>query len=167
MGCEPNGIDDGVVQQRAEFIEHRDLAAGAQAGIDGQDSAMVQRRLQQQAAQIAGEHGHGMGLGLVGQLVTNFAFQAGQSNRVSASSSTFAEGRHGAFVFAAGDQSPPGTETGGGRVGGTSGYRGRCLGLSALLGLPRQPVHSAAAAVGSTGFSARRAGRGPPALVHR
>ena len=71
-------MHDAMVEQVAEFIEHGQLAAALEARIDGQHPAAAHRRLQQQIAQIPGEHLDGMRFGQIGQLAADFAFEAGQ-----------------------------------------------------------------------------------------
>ena len=71
-------IDDAVLQEIAVLIEGCHLAAGAEAGINGQNAFASQWRLQEQAAQIASKHRDGVGFGLVGQLAANFPIQAWQ-----------------------------------------------------------------------------------------
>ena len=71
-------VDHVVNEQRAEFVEHRQLAAVLVARIDGQHALAVQRRLQQQILQVAGKHFDGVRLGLFGKLAAGLALQAGQ-----------------------------------------------------------------------------------------
>ena len=71
-------VDQVVAEQRAELVEHRQLAAVLVAGIDRQHALARQRRLQQQVPQIAGEHFDGVRLGLFGQLAAGLALQARQ-----------------------------------------------------------------------------------------
>ena len=72
------------------LVQRRHLAAGAEAGIDGQHAAAAQRRRQQQAAQVAREDADGVRLGPVGQLLADLALQAGQQQAGQG------VGRHGA-----------------------------------------------------------------------
>ena len=51
------------------------LAAAAEAGVDGQHAVFAQRRLQQQAAQVAGEHLGRVPLGPLGQVAADLALQ--------------------------------------------------------------------------------------------
>ncbi len=62
----------------AEFIQSRQLAAGAKTRINRHHAAVSQRRLQQQIFQVFGEDGNRVDLGFVGQLFADFAFQTGQ-----------------------------------------------------------------------------------------
>ena len=71
-------VDHVVREQRAELIEHGQLAAVLVAGIDRQHALARQRRLQQQIPQVAGKHFDGVRLGLLGQLAAGFALQARQ-----------------------------------------------------------------------------------------
>ncbi len=60
-------IDHGGVDDLAGRVGHRDLDAGAVAGIETQSGAGAGRRGQQQIAQVRGEHTHGLGLGRIPQ----------------------------------------------------------------------------------------------------
>ena len=71
-------VDHRVFQEVAVLVQGNDLAAGAEAGVDGQHAAAAQRRLQQQAAQVAGENHDGMRLGFFGQLAADLPLQARQ-----------------------------------------------------------------------------------------
>ena len=71
-------VNHVVLQQRAEFVERRQLAAVLEAGVDGQHALAGERRLQQQVPQVAGEDFDGVRLGLFGQLAAGFALQARQ-----------------------------------------------------------------------------------------
>ena len=71
-------VNHVVIEQRAEFVEHRQLAAVLVAGIDRQHALAMQRRLQQQIPQVAAKHLDGVRLGLFGQLAASLALQAGQ-----------------------------------------------------------------------------------------
>ena len=71
-------VDHRVFEQLAGLVEHRDLAAGAEAGVDGQHLLAADRRLEQQAAQVAGEDVDGVLLGALGQFAADLALQAGQ-----------------------------------------------------------------------------------------
>ena len=57
------GVNDIVVQQLALPVQADDLAAGAEAGVDGQDVLAAQRRGQQQFAQVFREHADGFRVG--------------------------------------------------------------------------------------------------------
>ena len=63
-------------------VEHGDLAAGPEARVDGQDDLLGDRRLEQQAAQVAGEDVDGVPLGHLGQVAADLALQAGQQQAV-------------------------------------------------------------------------------------
>ena len=55
--------DDGVLEQRALGGERRQLAAGAEAGVDREHTLAAERRCQQQVAQVLGEHADGLAIG--------------------------------------------------------------------------------------------------------
>ena len=78
-GC---GIDHGLVDQLAAGVEHGDLAAVLEPGIDGQHDLLGDRRLEQQAAQVAGEDLDGVLLGGLGQVATDLALHAGQDQPI-------------------------------------------------------------------------------------
>ena len=48
--------DDGLAQVLAGRPEHRHLAAGADAGVDGEHRLLAERRGEEQVAQVLGEH---------------------------------------------------------------------------------------------------------------
>ncbi len=56
-------VDDVVRLQIALAVDHRDLAAGAEPGIDRQHPLAAERRLQEQRAQVVGEHLDRLGVG--------------------------------------------------------------------------------------------------------
>ncbi len=60
------------------LVQRRHLAAGAEAGVDGQHAPAAQRRGQQQAAQVPREHADGVRLGAHRQFLADLALQAGQ-----------------------------------------------------------------------------------------
>ena len=60
------------------LVQGRDLAAGAEAGVDGQHAAAAQRRLQQQAAQVRAKTLTAWASARFGQLAADLALQAGQ-----------------------------------------------------------------------------------------
>ena len=64
-------VQHGVVEQLAGAVEHDGFAAGAEAGIDGEQAFLAERRGEQEFAQVFGEHADG---GFVGAL---FRKQAG------------------------------------------------------------------------------------------
>ncbi len=72
-----NHMDDFVPEHVAEFVERNEFTATAKTGIDGQHAMIAYRRLQQQLAQIAGKHFHGVLFGGFCQLATQFALQPG------------------------------------------------------------------------------------------
>ena len=72
-------VDHVVREQLAEFVEGREFAAVLVAGIDGQHASARQRRLEQEIAQIAGEHLDRMRFGFFSELATGLAFKAGQN----------------------------------------------------------------------------------------
>src|SRR5207253_2278688 len=74
--CE--GVNHAVTEQVAMLIEGGDFAAGAETRVDRQDAPAAERRLQEQAAQVAGKDTDGVFLGLVGQLPADLAFETGQ-----------------------------------------------------------------------------------------
>ena len=63
-------------------VEHRDLATGPEAGVDRQDDLLGDRRLKQQAAQVAGEDLDGVLLGDLRQVAAHLAFHAGQDQPI-------------------------------------------------------------------------------------
>ncbi len=76
------GKDHGLVEEITAGVEHGDLAAGPEAGIDRQDDLLGDRRLEQQAAQVAGEDLDGVFLGGLGQVAPHLAFHAGEDEAV-------------------------------------------------------------------------------------
>ena len=56
-------VNDVVVEQLALPVEADDLAAGAEARVDGQDVLAAERRGEQQLAQVVGEDADGFGVG--------------------------------------------------------------------------------------------------------
>ena len=75
-------VDHRLVEQLAAGVEHGDLAAVLEPGIDRQDDLLGDRRLEQQAAQVAGEDLDGVLLGGLGQVATDLALHAGQDQPV-------------------------------------------------------------------------------------
>ncbi len=75
-------VDDAVFEEVAVSVEHGDLAAGAEAGVDRQDGLAGDRRLEQQAAEVPGEDIDGVLLGHLGQVAADLAFEAGQEQAV-------------------------------------------------------------------------------------
>src|SRR5438105_3998392 len=53
-------------------------SGGAGTGIDGEHAPTLQRRLEQETAQVLGEYFHRVVLGTLGQFAANFALQAGE-----------------------------------------------------------------------------------------
>src|SRR5439155_1248299 len=74
--------DDAMFQEVAELVQGGELAAVAEAGVDGQHPAVAQRAAQQQAPQVMGEHPSGVILGMMGQLPPDLALQARQQQAV-------------------------------------------------------------------------------------
>ena len=75
-------IDDALVEEVSAPIEHRQLAAGPETGIDGQHDLLQDRWLKQQAAQVLGKNVDGVLLGSVGQIAPDLALHAGQDKPV-------------------------------------------------------------------------------------
>ncbi len=75
-------VDHPLFEQVAVAVEHRDLAAGAEAGVDRQDDLRRDRRLEQQAAEVPGEDVDGVPLGQLGQVAADLALHAGQEQAV-------------------------------------------------------------------------------------
>ncbi len=71
-------VHDAMRKQVAELVERGQFATAFEAGIQGQNATLANRRLQQQLAQVAGENLDGVNLGPIGQLAADFSFQAGQ-----------------------------------------------------------------------------------------
>ena len=82
LGLAANEHDHVVTEQVAELVERSQLAAALEAGIDGQHAAVVDRRLQEQIAKIAGEDADGMGFGAIGQLAAGLALQRRQDEAI-------------------------------------------------------------------------------------
>ena len=76
------GVDHRLVEEVAAGVEHGDLAAGPEPGVDRQDDLLGDRRLEQQAAQVAGEDLDGVLLGGLGQVAADLALHAGQDQAV-------------------------------------------------------------------------------------
>ena len=71
-------MDHGMIQQVAEFVEHRQLATAFETWIDGQHAPPSHGRLQQQVPQVLREHADGMHLRVFRQLAANLALEARQ-----------------------------------------------------------------------------------------
>ena len=71
-----------MLEQVAVAVEHGDLAAGAEAGVDRQDDLLGDRRLEQEAAEVPGEDVDGVPLGHLGQVAADLALHAGQEQAV-------------------------------------------------------------------------------------
>ena len=71
------GVDGAVVQQLAVLVQHRQLAAGAVAGVQGDDARAPHRPLAQERLGVAGEDADGLGLGPLGELGAHLALQRG------------------------------------------------------------------------------------------
>jgi hypothetical protein len=63
-------------------VEDGHLASGPEAGVDGHHDLLGDRRLEQEAAQVAGEDVHGVAFGEVGQVAADLAFHARQEEPV-------------------------------------------------------------------------------------
>jgi len=74
-----------------KLVQRGQLAAALEAGVQGQHAAAAHGALQQQVAQILGEHAHGVQLGPVGQLAPRLPLQAGRIKRESESRAQPAE----------------------------------------------------------------------------
>ena len=77
-GLAADQVDHVVAEHVAELVERRQLAAALEARIDRQHAAVVDRRLQEQIAEIAGKNAHGVRLGPIGQFAAGLALQGGQ-----------------------------------------------------------------------------------------
>ena len=71
-------VDHGMVDHLAARVEDGDLAAVLEPGIDGQHGLPGDGRLEQQAAQVAGEDLDGVLLGGLGQVASDLTLHAGQ-----------------------------------------------------------------------------------------
>ena len=67
-----------VIEHVAELIQGHQFAAALETRIERQQAAIAHRRLEQQVAEIAGEHAYRVGFGLLGHLAAGFAIQAGK-----------------------------------------------------------------------------------------
>ena len=76
------GVDDPVLQQVAVGVEHGDLAAGPEAGVDGEHDLVGDRRLEQEAAEVPGEDVDRVPLGHLGQVAADLALHARQEQAV-------------------------------------------------------------------------------------
>ena len=56
--------DDGLAEVLARRVEHRDLAAGANAGINREDRLFAERRGEEKMTQVLREHLDGRAVGL-------------------------------------------------------------------------------------------------------
>ena len=75
-------MDHRLLEQVAVAVEHGDLAAGPEARVDRQHDLVGDRRLEQQAAEVAGEDVDGVPLGHLGQVAADLALHAGQEQAV-------------------------------------------------------------------------------------
>ena len=98
-------IDYAVAQQVAELVERGQFAAALEAGIDRQEAMVVDRRLQEQIAEVLGKNAHGVDLGPIGQLAADVPLQAGQDQACQGVAGAAAEivgvrvfGRHERFI---------------------------------------------------------------------
>ena len=71
-------IDGAGIQQLAGGSDHRQLGAGAEAGVEPEHGLPGQRRLPEQGAQVGGKDLDGMGLGRLGQFAAHIALDGGQ-----------------------------------------------------------------------------------------
>ena len=76
------GVDHRLVDELAAGVEHGDLAAALEPGIDGHDDLLGDRRLEEQAAQVSGEDLDGVLLGGLGEVATDLALHAGEDQPV-------------------------------------------------------------------------------------
>ncbi len=76
------GVDHPLRQHDAVGVQHGDLAPAPQARVDRQDRLLVDGRLEQEAAQVAGEHVHGVAFGHLGEVAADFAIEAGQEQAI-------------------------------------------------------------------------------------
>ena len=74
--------DRAVIEQVAELVERRQLAAALESGIDRQNALVMDRGLQQEIPQVLGEHAHRVRFGPVGQFAADFPLQAGQNQPI-------------------------------------------------------------------------------------
>ena len=72
-------VNQGMIQQIAELVQHGQLAAAAESGIDGHHSMSPQRRLQQQLAQVLCEDLHRVGFRTLRQFSPDLPFDAGDN----------------------------------------------------------------------------------------
>ena len=70
-------IDDVVIQELAGFIDNRDLAAGANAGVDRKNCDRPGGRREQQVIEIVAENFDGFGVGSLLQFEANFGLDRG------------------------------------------------------------------------------------------
>ncbi len=104
-GLAANQVHHVVPEHVAELVQRGQLAAALETGIDGQHAAVVDRRLQEQIAEIAGEDADGVRLGPIGQLAAGLALQGGQDQAAQGVAGAAAEvvgmrmaGRHEDFI---------------------------------------------------------------------
>ena len=98
-------VNNVVPQHVAELVERGQLATALETGIDGQHAAVVDRRLEEQVAEIAGEDADGVRLGPIGQFAAGLALQRGQDQAGQRIAGAAAEiigmrmaGRHEDFI---------------------------------------------------------------------
>ena len=75
-------IDDRMLQELAGLVDHRDLAAGADARIDGQHAEMPGGRGQQQIFQVLAENFDGVGIGALLQFQADLGWMDEFSRRL-------------------------------------------------------------------------------------
>ena len=64
-------IDDVVAEELAGVVDHRDLAAGADAGVESQHGELARGRREQQVLQILAEDLDGVGVGALLEFQTD------------------------------------------------------------------------------------------------
>ena len=84
-------VDHAVVEQLAVGAEDRHLAAVPESGVDGHHDLLGDRRLEQEAPEIAGEDVHGVPLGHLGQVAADLTLHAGQEQAVEGVEGRLAE----------------------------------------------------------------------------
>ena len=77
LAARRGGVDGGEVEQLAVLVEHRHLAAGAVARVDGDDARAAHGALRKQALGVLGEHLDGVGLRALGEEAAHLAVERG------------------------------------------------------------------------------------------
>ena len=79
-----SGVDDVVMQQLALGIEDHGLAAGAEAGVDGEGALLAQRRGEHEFAEVFGKNAGGFEIGFFLGGEAEFSFHAGEEEALAA-----------------------------------------------------------------------------------